>query len=146
MIQNTSTQPTESLWLIGFLLDSDTASPDFYTLMFPGETDEPLQNKSYLIFFSDPQLASHALTFAENDYNPAIHLLPIEIDLVCDAAQMLYLLNHAEIDNEATIINCLNIMFDLVRATTLPMPPEYKQLLYALADHLTFERELTPFF
>jgi|JFJP01.1.fsa_nt_gi hypothetical protein len=146
MTETISTQPTEHLWLIGFSLDPDTASPDFYTLIFPGDRDEPLQNEGYLIFFSDPKLASHALTFAQNDYNPTIHLLPNEIDAVYDVAQTLYLLNQAEIDNEAAIVNCLNIMFDLVRATTLPMPPEYKRLLYALADHLTFERELTPFF
>ncbi len=132
-------------WLIGFSINPDTVSPELYTLFFPGEVDKPLLSENYLIFFNTPELATKAFALSDNA-KQNFELPSSEVDLVCDIAQSLYLISEADVDSSATILNCLNILLDLVKAIKLPMPPEYQTVLHAFADYLTFSRELSIFF
>ena len=62
---------------------------------------------------------------------------PEDLGMLCDVAQALYLVNSAPVDSERTILHCLEIFDDLVRATRLSMPPSFQQTLSEFTDHLT---------
>jgi hypothetical protein len=134
----------EILLLVGFRLDPDREDPEVYTLILEDEKDRPLVANDQILFFNKPELAPGALELSDPDFKrhgPP----PKEVDLVCDVAECLYLITSENADPSATIINALNIIFDLVQATKLPMPAEYKRALYTFADHLTFHREFSDF-
>lgn len=135
----------ESTWLIGFRLDPDLENAKLFTLMFVGDRDFPLAIDGYIIFFNNLDLIPKALELVNYEQRKVIET-PYEIDLVVDLAEMLYLICSGDIDDSATIINGLNIIFDLVKATNLPFPSKYKQNLYKLADHTTFSKDLLSFF
>ena len=70
---------------------------------------------------------------------------PTQIDAICDIAETLYLLDAEDMDESGTMLNCLNALLNLVAVTLTPMPTEYKQVLYALADNLSIDREFASF-
>lgn len=135
----------ESTWLIGFRLDPDREEPKLFTLIFSGDRDFPLAIDGYIIFFNNLDLIPNALELVNYEQRKVVKT-PNEIDLVVDIAVMLYLICEEDIDDSATIVNGLNIIFDLVKATNLPFPSKYKQNLYKLADHTTFSKDLLSFF
>lgn len=135
----------ESTWLIGFRLDPDREEPKLFTLIFSGDKDIPLAIENYIIFFSDINLIPNALKLVNSEERKIIQR-PHKLDLIVDLAEILYLICNEDVDDSATIINGLNIIFDLVTATNLLFPSNYKQNLYKLADHLTFSKELLNFF
>ena len=145
-LQDAFTSPVnkEELWLFGFRIDPDRESPDVYTLILHGDKDRPLVADGQIVFFSRLELASSALNLGGIDIEQ-LGSVPKDVDLLCDLAKTLYLINSENIDPSATILNCLNTVFDLVRATGLSVPIQYKRVLYALADHLTFNREFSNF-
>jgi hypothetical protein len=130
-------------WLIGFYLDPDAKEPNIYTLFVT--EDSPLAFEGYVVFFSESELAVRALELCGIDIEN-FDSLPKESDLDCDVARSLYLVSSEDIDSSATLINFLNVLLDLVKATQMLMPEEYKRLLYEFSDHLTFHRELSTFF
>lgn len=135
----------KTFWLIGVSLNPDNERVDLYTLFLPGEKDEPLHAENYLLFFSKPQLASKAISLCDNNtdgFGPPPHT----VDAICDVATTLYYVAYENTDPDATIIFCLNTLFDLVNSTNLLPPPQYKSQLYAFADHLTFSRDISTFF
>lgn len=131
-------------WLIGFSINSNTKKPDVYTLFFPGEIDKPILIENYIIFFSNPDLATKAINLCDN--NSENFIPPTGgIDAVCEIALALYYIENKDIDPNATIIYCLNTILDLINAIKFPIPAEYRQMLYNFADHLTFSQEITLF-
>ena len=141
-----STNSKDTLWLIGFYLDPDAERPDIYTLFRPGDEDKPLVSGGYVVFFSELALAPKAAELCDVQITTPVSLFAEDVDLECYVAESLYLINSQDTDSSATIVNFLNTLFDLVKATQLPMPAEYKRVLYAFADHLTFNREFSTFF
>lgn len=135
----------ETLSLIGFRVDPDRDHPDVYTLFVIGDKDEPLMSGGYILFFSNPELVDKALKLSDNNNTKQLGPPPQDVDLICDAAKSLYLIECEDIDQSATIINFLNILFDLVKATQLAIPEDYKRVLYGFADHLTFDVEFLTF-
>lgn len=133
----------EPVWLIGFRVDPDREQPEFYTLVI-GDDERPLLADGRIVLFTDPELATEALELADIDVH-RLGPLPSEVCLVCDVAEALYLLDSQTVDPSATIINLLNTLFDMVKGVGEVMPPEFKKVLYPLADHLTFEREFGSF-
>ncbi|QUY46219.1 hypothetical protein [Acaryochloris marina] len=133
----------ESIWLIGFRFDPDIAKPDFLTLIFSGDEDLPLTLNNYILFFRDIKLI-------EIEADPSSEIqnlqLPQEINLVVDIAEISYILFNEDIDESIAILDSLNIIFDLVKATGISFKPIDKKNLYALADHLTFSKDLSSFF
>jgi len=141
----TDTLNKENVWLIGFIIDPDAETPQLYTIFFPGDIDKPLTNQGYILFFSDLQITTKAIKAGDIDYHNFIYP-PTEVDLVCNIAELLYLINHETRDDSAIIVDCLNILFDMIRAIHINMPPNYQSILYAFADHLTFNQEFASFF
>ena len=141
MKNSTPNSAAAARWLIAFHLDPDTEYPNIYTLFVT--EDSPLVSDEYIVFFNEPGLASKAVEMYGDGVKDG---LPQEVDLHCYIAESLYLINSEAVDPSATIINSLNILLDLVKATRLSMPEEYERLLYAFADYLTFDRDLSVFF
>lgn len=135
---------SEKLYLFGFRIDPDREDPEIYTLFIYGEQERPLVADGYIVFFSQPDLAISALKLCKIDTSQ-LGMPPTEVALLCDIAEMLHLIRYKDIDDSATILNCLNTVFDLVKATLLPLPNDYKRVLYSFADHLTFEQEFASF-
>lgn len=134
----------KTLWLVGFRINPDNVDPEIYTLMVINDKDRPLVVDGQILLFSKPDLADKALSFAESDVK-RLGPAPKEIDLVCDVAQMMHLIESEKIDPSAFILNCLNTLFDLINVSSFTMPAEYKRILYKFADHLTFNKEFESF-
>ncbi|MBD3885860.1 hypothetical protein IFO70_29550 [Phormidium tenue FACHB-886] len=144
MQDNFITVNQETLNLIGFRLDPERETPQVYTLFICNDENQPIVVDEQIVFFSNPELASKALElYGANvgQYNS----IPKDVDLVCDLATMLYLITSEDTDPSAIIVNCLNTFDDLVKATELQVPNEYKKVLNAFADHLTFDQEFANF-
>jgi hypothetical protein len=130
--------------MIGFRLNPDGESPDVFALIAYGDRDFPIQDDGRILFFSNPALALEVYQLCPEDVK-SVTTPPSEVQLVCDVAGALHLIKSQDFDDSATVLNCLNTIFDLVASTGLSWPPNYQSSLHALADHLTFHRELTPF-
>jgi hypothetical protein len=65
---------------------------------------------------------------------------------VCDAERALYMIEHQDVDPDATIVNAINILLDLVQAVSVPLPDRHTKALYSMADHCTFDRDISSFF
>lgn len=139
----------ETISLIGFRVNPDCEEPELYILMICGDKDYPVMLEDYIIFFARPILGIKAMQLSSNIDLQKILLKTMndvaDVDLVVDIAEVLYLISHENVDNKATIINCLNTLFDLVLCTGIPMPSNYKEVLYNFADHLTFNQEFSSF-
>lgn len=135
------------LYLVGFRINPDIEKPEVYTLLLCNDVDKPLITEDgYIVFFTKPEAASMALELGTDDfkkYAPA----PNQVELVCDIAKMMFLISEKNCDPDATIINCLNTLSDLVATSDLEMPEEYRKLLFVdFAGVLTFNREYGNFF
>jgi hypothetical protein len=128
---------SEELYLVGFRIDPNAEGPQFYTLFaFGGDNDRPITTVGdRVVFFSRPELAVKALEIGDPSMS-ALGAPPEDLDLLCDVAQTMYLVNSENVDPERTILDCLEVLDDLVRATRLSMPPTYKDALSHLMEHL----------
>lgn len=130
-------------YLVGFKLDPDRENCDFFTVVFCGDIDQPLTIDDYIIFFNDISILSKTLEFVAPEI---LQDLDISDFAIIDIAEMLYLIEREKIDNSAIILNGLNMIFDLVKASRLKMPDECKRILYRFADYCTFNQEISVFF
>jgi len=130
----------EGLALIGFRIDPKNSGPNIYSLFIYGDQDIPVIAEGQILLFVKPELVFRA--FELGDANIKRLGPPVQnVYLVCDIVEALNLIKNEPLDTSAVILNCLNTMFDLVQASGIRMPSEYRQILYEFADHLTFERE-----
>ncbi|MEG3848752.1 hypothetical protein QT971_15410 [Microcoleus sp. herbarium19] len=143
-LQTANQNQEKLLRLFGFRIDPDTEIPNLYTLIVCGEQEPPLVSGGQLVFFTRPELAINALQLCDIDVSE-LGKPPAKIDAICDIAETLYLLDAEDIDESGIILNCLNSLLNLVKATLTPMPAEYKRVLYAFADHLNIEGEFASF-
>ena len=142
--QQPTSKDIDGVSIIGFRINSESRSLDVYTLMTYGAIEAPLVVDGQLVFFRSPSSAAVAYDLFEEDIKN-VSSLPTEVDAMCDVAEMLYLINHQDRDETATVLNCLNTLFDLVTATRTSMPIAYKKILYDFADHLTFNQEFADY-
>jgi hypothetical protein len=127
----------EDLFLVGFRIDPAADGPQFFTLFaLGGENERPITTVGdRIVFFRRPQLAKKALQIGD----PTMQALgepPEELEMLCDVAQAMYLVNSEDSDEDRIILDCLEILDDLVRATRLSMPPLYQEALSDLVEHL----------
>ena len=126
-------------WLVGVRLDAESAgAPDLYTLYLDAE--RPVATAGSIIFISDPALAGAALA---RDDDPAVRdmAIPDQVEIVYDVPMALYLIASENVDRDAIVVNVLNVLFDLLKATGVPWIASVKDVLYPFADHLTFSQE-----
>ncbi len=133
-----NTKTTEDLYLVGFRIDPNAEGPQFYTLFaLGGENERPITTVGdRVVFFTRPELAGKALEIGDPSMQ-ALGELPDELDMLCDVAHVLYLVNAESSDPDRTIHDCLEVVDDLVRATRISIPPGYQDALSDLMEHLS---------
>jgi hypothetical protein len=139
-------QPTEGegLSLIGFRISPAAEGPELFTLIIYNGKDSPVLVDRQIAFVTTPAHVTSVYQLC-NSRLRALGPPPAEADMICDIPETLELIRNKDRDDSAVILNCLNTIFDLVDAVEVSMPDEYKSQLYALADHLTFDREYGSF-
>src|ERR1041385_2403063 len=116
-----------------------------YTLLaVGGDNERPLTSDGAVVFFTDPKQATNALALDStmSSLGPA----PTHLEAVCDVAEALYLVNSQDVDPHGTLLDCLLILDDLVRATRLHMPERYQALLTELTARLAEGKQLKVIF
>lgn len=116
-----------------------------YTLLaVGGHNERPLTYEGSIVFFTRAEQADTALKLDSSmaELGPA----PREVETVCDVAEALYLVNSQNADPHGTLLDCLLILDDLVRATRLSMPERYQGILTELTARLTEGKELKDIF
>jgi len=126
--------------MLGFRIQPDSEAPQFYCLI-SAESELPVTIANDVALFLHPEDAAAALRAAGVDpdsYDP----LPSEPAVICDVAGALFRLESAPSDADAVILNCINTLLDCVKATDLNLSESSRQVLHAVADHLTFSRDV----
>lgn len=135
----------EELALIALRVTPYHEGPHFYTLLaVGGENERPLTADGSILFFVKPEQAEAALKL-----DPSMSQLgvaPQEVESVCDVAEALYLVNSQGSDPHGTLLDCLLILDDLVRATRLNVPERYQAILTELTARLTEGEPLSAIF
>lgn len=131
--------------LVGFRIDPSHDGPQFYSVFaIGGENERPLMVDGRILFFSRPELAPKALLL---DGTTAHMKLPLDgIEMVCDLAQTLHLVNAADADPDGIILDTLHLFDDMVRCSKLNMPERYQGVLTEMADHLARGIDLSRIF
>jgi hypothetical protein len=136
-----STRDDERLTLIGLRCDPDTPDADFYTLFIWGGKDRPLRAAGRILLATDPAQAPRMAQLSNEDVTA--FPIPTQADATCDVASALRLLTSADSDHRASLLDCLNTLFDLVEFAQVPCPDEFRRPLVKLADHLTFDPQFS---
>lgn len=135
----------EELALIAVRVTPYHEGPQLYTLLaVGGDNERPLCADGSLLFFRKPEDAAAAVKL-----DPSMARLgtpPTEVESQCNIAEALYLVNSQDADTHGTVLDCLLILDDLVRATRLHMPERYQGILTELAARLTEGRQLKQIF
>ena len=126
-------------WLVGFRLDPDSeGEPDLYTLYI--DADRPLVSARSIVFFANPKMAATALA-RDDDLGVRTLSAPDDVEIVYDVPMALYRLASEDVDEGGDVVNLLNVMFDLLKASEIPWIAAIEDVLYPFADHLTFSTE-----
>jgi hypothetical protein len=135
----------EDLVLIALRFTPYHEGAQLYTVLaVGGENERPLTSNGSVILFRKLEDAKEALKLDESmsQLGPA----PEQVESVCDVAEALYVVNSQDSDAQGTVLDCLLILDDLVRATRLHMPERYQGILTELAARLTEGRQLKQIF
>jgi hypothetical protein len=132
----------DNIWIIEILNSSSGINSNVYSIFITGDHDKPLIKDNKVCFFTKDKaiekIHKMGLSILPNDF-------PEEIDLTYDIDKVLALLTLSSIDKDATLINSINFLLDIINALSIKLPDEYKNALYAFADHLTFNRRFGSF-
>ena len=74
--------------------------------------------------------------------------IPIDVakpSFWCDVAQALHFLEAGGIDTTASVVNAVNVLLDLVRATGIEIEDRRRKALYSIADYCTISKDLTRY-
>ena len=71
--------------------------------------------------------------------------MPKQVDVLCDVAQSLFLVNSQQEDSDGVLLDCIACLDDLLRATELNVPASYIAVLNALAERLEGNPEFGGF-
>jgi hypothetical protein len=135
----------EELALIALRLTPYHSGPQLYTLLaVGGENERPLTADGSIVFFRSPEHAEAALKLDAT--MSKLGSPPAEVASACDVAEALYLVNSQDADPQGTILDCLLILDDLVRASRLHMPERYQGILTELAARLMEGQQLKQIF
>ncbi len=144
---------SHELCLIGLRLDPTAEGPQLFTLIEQDEAGgRPIMANGRILFFSTPALVARALQMAGDA--PAGGLpgtsatsapMPKQMDVLCDVAQSLFLVNSQAEDSDGVLLDCMACLDDLLRATGLNVPANYIAVFNALAERLERNSEFGGF-
>lgn len=145
--QNSAAVPGEptTFWLVGVRLDPNFSHPDFYTMVTDNPAYWPITYKNQIILFQALSARQAALDFYLGQLGLPPKSAPEEPTLILDFAQAFYLLSQESSDEESCLLNIINTVLDMLKATSVAVPAMYRADLHQLADHLTFNREFASF-
>lgn len=136
LIEDQKNNMESEVYLIGIRLSNNIA-PELYTLVVCGNKDTPLFSDGKFIFFSSTDFVNVAFEMLDEKIKQkSTH--PKELSLVVDIPLTLKLLRKNKLDKEATVLNCLNTLFDFLDFSKSDLSNNFKQILFGLTDHLTF--------
>lgn len=136
---------TAACWrLLALSLDPDKTAPDLYGLMHEGETDAPLMVDERIVLFADPGRATELIQLYGG---PRCHdaMDVAEPTRWCDVAQTLHHLSAGGIDTSASVVDAVNVLLDLVKASGAVMIESRRQALRAIADYCTTSKDLAKY-
>jgi len=135
----------EPRWrLLAIALDPDNNVPELYGAFHDGDPDMPLMVDGRIVFFTDPARAPELI---RQHGGPWVGD-PMEVSkptLWCDVSQALYHLSAGGIDTQTSVVDAVNVLLDLVRASGLKMIDSRRRALYAIADYCTTNKDLTKY-
>jgi hypothetical protein len=145
-------QPYE-LCLVGIRLDPTVEGPQMFALIEQTEAGaRTVTVKGRILLFSAPALVTHALelvgaAFADSRQQTSATSAPMpkEVDILCDVAQSLYLLNSGMEDSDGVLLDCIACLDDLLGATELNVPANFMAVLNGLAERLEQNPEFGSF-
>jgi hypothetical protein len=138
--------PIQPCWrLLAVALDPDRSTPELYGAICEAENDVPLMVNGRIVFFTDPARApeliqKHGGPWATDPMDVA------KPSFWCDVAQTLHFLSAGGIDTTASVVDAVNVLLDLVRATGTEIDDRRRKALYAIADYCTTNTDLTRYF
>ena len=133
------------IWrLLAIYLDPDQRSTTLFALMLTGRQDEPLMADGRIAFFTD-RLRATELIETYGAHLKADRNGVDEPARRCDVAQALYYLSAGGHDETASVLNSVNPLLDLVRASGIELGEERKRALYSIADYTTTSKDITRY-
>jgi hypothetical protein len=137
--------PTASYWrLLAIALDPDRPTPELYGAIHEGEKDAPLMVDGRIVFFADPARAHDLIQM----YGGPWVADPMDLgkpSFWCDVAQALHFLSAGGIDTTASVVDAVNVLLDLVKASGSEIEDRRRRALYAIADYCTVSKDLTKY-
>lgn len=130
--------------LLAVALDPDRPTPELYGILHEAEKDVPLMVDGRIVFFTDPARAPELI----QKHGGAWVTDPIDVakpSFWCDVAQALHFLSAGGIDTTASVVNAVNVLLDLVRATGIEIEDRRRKALYSIADYCTISKDLTKY-
>ena len=118
---------------------------DLYMLSTYGEVDLPLTVDGRLILFHSTSLTKLAFSLFPEELVKG-QSIPVEVALTCNVPHAVKKIKSGKVDQKVTILNCLNMFFDIFKVLNVDIPETYRKNLYAFADYLTFEKNIVAFF
>lgn len=140
----------EELYLIGIRTVAPPYDVDLYAIVLYYETtrnqkNRPLTSGGRIVLFRDVALANRVLALGDVAFTKYF-AAPQEIAVTYEPLKALALVENAEYDDSATIINCANEVLDFVAATGREMPHVYRTALESFLNYATFDRDLSVYF
>ncbi|MES2109354.1 MAG: hypothetical protein V4577_11425 [Bacteroidota bacterium] len=132
----------EDIWIAEFIFDQSETAIKLYVIFLTGETDKPILSKDKICFYSRNAILTK---LASLGFSVLSDKLDDEIALSYDVSKVMDLILFRSIDNEASLINAINTLLDMIKAINMNLSEEYRTILYLFADHLTFNRRYGKF-
>lgn len=136
---------TDNRWrLLAIGLDPDKSTPDLYGVMHEGDKDVPLMVGGRIAFFTEPGRATALI----QQYGGSWTGDPIDVEkpsLWCDVAQALHFLSAGGIDTQASVVDAVNVLLDLVRASGAEIDDRRRRALHSIADYCTMSKDITKY-
>lgn len=135
----------DEVYVAGFRLNYRSVEPEFYVLIvYEGEEAVVTFDES-LPFVTESSKIQKLFEFLD-DVRKEKYLIPTSVESSIDLAGALYLLENENEDDQAVVLDALNMTFDLLKAIEVTLDGSREEVLSALADHLTFSKNLGEFF
>jgi len=144
-VQFPSKKLRRELYLIGFRMDPASNKPQFYTLIgSEGESERPITRLGRILFFRSQKSAAKALAASDNGFR-GMRNTPDALEMLCEVGEALHVANQKDWDEDGWLFELIAVFDDLLRAVDLAPPPEYVEVLTAVATRLVETTEFAGF-
>ena len=107
--------------------------------------NRPIHRDRKPVVFTSPSLAQVALDVTDCGAREG-RLAPKEVYAIYDFADAVTDLQMGGVVEDSELLNCCNLLLDFCNSLDLQMPEAFLDTIGQVADHLTFENNLTSLF